>query len=309
MSQSRLAGAIAASITPLRDNGNAVDLDGIAPLVAFEMESGLDGVLAMGTTGEGILLDPSERRRVAKEFVTAARGKLPIIVHCGAQTTQHTAALAAHAAEIGADGVAVISPPYFSLDDRSLLEHFRAAARACSPLPFYLYEFTARAGYPIPLHVIDQLRAEASNLVGIKVSDTPWERFEPYLIEGLDVFVGPEPFIHRGLAAGAVGAVSALAAAVPELVVNAVRQADPETSERCEAVRDALQQFPLHTALKVLLSRRGVPVREDVRAPLRITDAGERARLHATIDQLLESLGVEERLEKDEATGTAALTK
>jgi dihydrodipicolinate synthase/N-acetylneuraminate lyase len=309
MSQSRLTGAIAASVTPLRDNGNAVDLDAIAPLVAFQIDSGLDGVLALGTTGEGILLDPSERRRVAEEFVTAARGQLPIIVHCGAQTTHHTAALAAHAAEIGADGVAVISPPYFSLDDRSLLGHLRDAARACSPLPFYLYEFAARAGYPIPLHVIDKLRAEAPNLAGLKVSDTPWERFEPYLIEGLDVFVGPEQFIHRGLAAGAVGAVSALAAAVPELVVKAVRHAGPETSERCEAVRDALQQFPLHAALKVLLGRRGIPVREDVRAPLRVPDADERGRLQATIEELLESLGLQERVEYDEGTSTAALTR
>lgn len=307
---SGLAGAIAASVTPLCGNGDTVDLDAIAPLVAFQIDSGLDGILAMGTTGEGILLDHSERLRVAEEFVTAAHGQLPIIVHCGAQTTHHTAALASHAAEIGADGVAVISPPYFSLDDRSLLEHLRAAARACSPLPFYLYEFTARAGYPIPLHVIEKLRAQAPNLVGLKVSDTPWERFEPYLIEGLDVFVGPEGYIHRGLAAGAVGAVSALAAAIPELVVNAVRDPSPETSERCTAVRDALQEFPLHAALKVLLGRRGVPVREDVRAPLRIADADERGRLHATIDELLESLdpwqpgGAAPR-----GTGTATLTE
>jgi dihydrodipicolinate synthase/N-acetylneuraminate lyase len=301
MAHNRLNGAVAASVTPLRDNGDTVDLDAIAPLVAFLADAGLDGILAMGTTGEGILLDRSERLRVAEEFVIAARDRLSVIVHCGAQTTQHTAALAGDAAKIGADGVAVISPPYFALDDRSLFEHLRAAASACDPLPFYLYEFAARAGYAIPLAVIDKLRAEAPNLAGIKVSSTPWERFEPYLIEGLDIFVGPESYIHRGLERGAIGAVSALATAVPELAIDAVRHPSAETSERCEAVREELQRFPFHAALKVLLARRGVPVREDVRAPLRMADRDERRRLDATIDQLLDRLDLAERTETDTA--------
>jgi dihydrodipicolinate synthase/N-acetylneuraminate lyase len=301
MAHSRLTGAVAASVTPLRDNGDAVDLDAIGPLVAFLADGGLDGILAMGTTGEGILFDRSERLRIAEDFVTAGRGRLSVIVHCGAQTTQHTAALAAHAAEIGADGVAVISPPYFALDDRGLFEHLRVAASACSPLPFYLYEFVARAGYAIPLGVIERLRDEAPNLTGIKVSSTPWDRFEPYLLKDLDVFVGPEAFIHRGLEGGAVGAVSALASAVPELVIDAVRNPSTETTERCETVRDALQEFPFHSALKVLLARRGVPLREDVRAPLRAPDDDERRRLEATIDDLLADLNLAEHTKADAA--------
>ena len=73
------------------------------------------------------------------------------MAHCGAQTTADTATLAAHAAEAGAVGVSVIAPPYFALDERALLEHLAAAARACAPLPFYIYAFTARSGYPVPL--------------------------------------------------------------------------------------------------------------------------------------------------------------
>ena len=79
------------------------------------------------------------------------------MAHAGAQTTADTVALAAHAAEAGAAGVSVIAPPYFPLDDRALLEHLVAAAQACAPLPFYIYCFTARSGYPIPLPVIQQL--------------------------------------------------------------------------------------------------------------------------------------------------------
>ena len=119
--------------------------------------------------------------------------------------------------------MAVIAPPYFPLDDRALLAHFTAAARACAPVPFYVYEFERTSGYAVPPHLIEELRSAAPNLAGMKVSDSPWERFQPYLIEGLDVFVGPEVLIQQGMAAGAVGAVSALATAFPELVLDAVR--------------------------------------------------------------------------------------
>src|SRR5215208_5258893 len=104
----------------------------------FLAAGGLDGVLAMGTTGEGILLSVPERKRVAELFVA---GPLAVAVHCGAQTTADTVELARHAAESGAAAVAVIGPPYFPLDDTALLAHFEAAACACAPLPFYLYEF------------------------------------------------------------------------------------------------------------------------------------------------------------------------
>src|ERR687886_363986 len=127
----------------------------------------------------------------------------------------------------GGGGVAVMGPPYFPLDADELFGHFAAAARACAPTPFYVYEFAARSGYAVPLAVLERLREAASNFRGLKVSDTPWERFAPYLLEGLDIFVGPEGLIPQGLAAGAAGAVSALASAFPELVAHAVR--NPET--------------------------------------------------------------------------------
>src|SRR5919197_4258195 len=157
-----LKGALAAAVTPLAGGGEVLDEDGFDPLVAFLASSGLDGLLALGTTGEGILLAPDERRRAAELFVAARPEGFAIAVHCGAQTTRDTAALAAHAADLGADAVAVIGPPYFALDERALLAHFAAAAEACEPLPFYVYEFAARSGYAVPLGVLQQLRGEAS---------------------------------------------------------------------------------------------------------------------------------------------------
>ena len=121
-----LRGALAAAVTPLREDGAALDEQAFRPYLDFLAAAGLDGVLALGTTGEGILLSAAERRRAAELFLD---GPLPVIVHCGAQTTHETSALAEHAAASGAAGVAVISPPYFALDDDALLTHLAAAAR------------------------------------------------------------------------------------------------------------------------------------------------------------------------------------
>jgi dihydrodipicolinate synthase/N-acetylneuraminate lyase len=256
--------------------GELLDEEAFDPLVAFLESGGLDGLLALGTTGEGILLSAAERRRAAELFLAARPDEFAVAVHCGAQTTRETVELAAHASDLGADAVAVIGPPYFALDDRALLGHFEAAAQACEPVPFYVYEFAARSGYAVPVAVLLQLRDSAENFVGLKVSDRPWERFEPYLVEGLDVFVGPESLIRQGLGAGAAGVVSGLATAFPSEVVAAARGLP---GPDLDALREGLEQFPFQAAAKRVLGRRGLPIREDVRAPLRQLTEDERQAL------------------------------
>jgi len=265
-----LRGALAAALTPLRDDGAALDEEAFRPYLEFLAAGGLDGILALGTTGEGILLSALERRRAAELFLD---GPLPVIVHCGAQTTAETVALAKHAAASGAAGVAVIGPPYYALDEDAMLSHFAAAARACAPLPFYVYEFRARSGYAVPVGVVERLRGEVSNLAGLKVSDRPFDAVAPYLLEGLDVFVGAEELVPAGLEHGTAGAVSGLAAVFPERVAALVREGAGGVAE----LRAALDRHPFQAAAKYVLGRRGVPVREDVRPPLRrLTDDEKR---------------------------------
>ncbi|HZN22296.1 MAG TPA: dihydrodipicolinate synthase family protein [Gaiellaceae bacterium] len=274
-----LRGALAASVTPLRAAGGELDEGVFPPLVDFFVAAGLDGILALGTAGEGILLSERERRLAADLFLQAADGRLQVAVQCGAQTTAETVALAAHAAEVGADAVVVIGPPYFPLDEKALYSHFLAAASACAPLPFYVYEFAATTGYAVAPAVLERLRGAAPNLTGLKVSDTPWASFERYLLPGLDVFAGPEALIHRAREAGAVGAVSALASAFPAEVAAVVREPSDEGAARLGELRAFVERFPRQAALKRLLGRQGVPVREDVRAPLRGLTAEERDEL------------------------------
>ena len=241
---------LAASVTPLRDRGARVDEAAIEPLARFLVDHGVDGIFALGTTGEGVLLGMEERRTVAERFREARAGRL--IVHCGAQSTADTAALAAHAAGIGADGVAVVPPPYYPLGDAALVEHFVAAAAACAPTPFYLYAFAARSGYPLPVAVVERVRARVENIAGLKVSEAPFDRVEPYLGLGLPVYVGAEKLIPQALAAGA---------------------------ERLEGLRGAVERFPFQGALKAALRARGVPIELDVRAPLPVLSPEQAAEM------------------------------
>ncbi|MGH3081041.1 MAG: dihydrodipicolinate synthase family protein [Gaiellaceae bacterium] len=256
-----LRGSLAAAITPLRNGGAALDEDAFAPYVDFLVDGGLDGILALGTTGEGILLSTQERKRAVELFLSSTARRFQVAVHAGAQTTAETVVLTRHAVEAGADAVAVIGPPYYAYDEEALYRHFAAAAEASGEVPFYLYEFKARTGYSIPLSVIERL---GDRVAGLKVSNQPFEAVEPYLLEGLDVFIGAETLVERGLERGAAGSVSGLAAAFPE-----------GGAEK----RAVLERFPFQSALKTVLGLRDLPVRPDVRAPLRALDPDERAEL------------------------------
>ena len=272
--------ALAAAITPLTDDGE-IDEDAFDPYVRFLADGGIDGILALGTTGEGVLYPPDERERIARRYLQAAPEGFHVFVHCGAQSTRETVRLCAHASAAGAHGVAVIGPPYFRFDERELLAHFRAAAAACAPTPFYVYEFAARSGYAVPVGVIERLRESATNLRGLKVSDTPFDAVRPYLLEGLEVFIGSEPLVSDGMAHGAAGAVSGLAAAFPSVVSTLVHDRDPASHETVVRLRQAFRGLPFHAAVKTILRELGVVGSAAVRPPLRPLEEEERERVLA----------------------------
>ena len=281
---------IPAVVTPLSQDGSALDLEAIGPYGAFLESHGADGAFVCGTTGEGILLALDERRAVARAFREGLAGVL--VVHAGAQTTADTVALARHAIEIGADAVAVIPPPYFPLDDDALTAHFVAAARAAAPLPFYCYAFAPKSGYPLPVEVIRRIGASVDNLAGLKVSESPFERVEPYLELGLPVLIGNEPLLPAGIARGAIGTVSGMGSAFPDVVRGALDAADEAAGARLLSLRSAMEasgQFI--AAAKHVLGMRGLPVSGGMRAPLRPLTTAEAAELEAAVAGFLEPAG------------------
>jgi len=168
-----------------------------------------------------------------------------------------------------------------------------AAARACAPLPFYCYAFTARSGYPLPIDVIRRIGESVDNLAGLKVSESPFERVEPYLELGLPVLIGNEPLIPDGVARGAIGTVSGMSAAFPDVVRRALDAADADAAQRLRnlrAVMEASGQFI--AAAKHVLGMRGVTVGPGMRAPLRRLSAAEASALDEAVAGFLASAPV-----------------
>ena len=143
-----LRGALAASVTPLRDEGAVLDEDGF--------DSVVDDLVGGARWNPRLRHQRGGRaaqRRGAPPRPGAVPGRgrrrLLVAAHCGAQATADTVALAAHAAAAGASAVAVIAPPYYPLDERAQLAHFGGRARV-RPVPFYVYEFERTSGYAVP---------------------------------------------------------------------------------------------------------------------------------------------------------------
>ncbi len=182
-------------------------------------------------------------------------------MHCGAQTTADTVALSTHAAEVGADAVVVIGPPYFKLDEQAQY----------APLPRRRDRVRAAAVLRLRVRGDDRVcdRAGCARAAARTTSRTssgsrcPTRRssaFEKYLLPGFDIFVGPEALIAEGMARGAIGAVSALASALPAKVAAVVRDPTPEGAARLARLRAFVERFPRQAALKRLLALQGVPV-------------------------------------------------
>lgn len=259
---------LAAVVTPMRDGGQSVDEEAVQPLVDYVEEGGCDGLFIAGTAGEGFLLGHDERKQVAELFCAASNGRR--LVHAGSQTTAATVDLARHAAELGADGIAVIPPPYYPLPDKALIAHLVAAGKACAPVPFFVYAFASRSGYPLTREVVEAVGEQLDNLKGMKVSEPTFERVTPFLDLGLEILIGADPVVPEALAAGAAGSASALAGALPRELRTIIDDPGPNAADELAELRaEMLVDGDMIPGIKAELGRRGLPVRADVRRPLR----------------------------------------
>ncbi|XP_030674639.1 N-acetylneuraminate lyase isoform X2 [Nomascus leucogenys] len=171
----KLQGLVAATITPMTENGE-INFSVIGQYVDYLVkEQGVKNIFVNGTTGEGLSLSISERRQVAEEWVTKGKNKLDqVIIHVGALSLKESQELAQHAAEIGADGIAVIAPFFFKPWTKDILINFLKEVAAAAPaLPFYYYHIPALTGVKIRAEeLLDGILDKIPTFQGLKFSDT-----------------------------------------------------------------------------------------------------------------------------------------
>ena len=272
----RLAGVIAAMLTPMTATGRGVDVGAVGRLVSWLLERGIHGLYLAGTTGEGLYLGPEEHHDLIRAVVKAARG-IPVVAHVGALTTSQAVALARQAVLAEATAVAAIPPPYYSLTREELQAYFTAIAEAAAPLPLYLYNIPSHARNELPPAFVAQLRQTIRTLGGIKDSSGFAGRI-PDLVKtlgpGFDVICGNDDKVLHAFQAGAAGIVASGASVFPELYLDlhaAWRGGRPADAQAAQARIVAMQQALGNGAhlgwYKYVLAERGVPV-GGVRAPL-----------------------------------------
>jgi 4-hydroxy-tetrahydrodipicolinate synthase len=213
-----LRGAMTAIATPFRDDGS-LDLTALEKLVAWQVESGIHGLVPCGTTGEGATLRPEEHTQVIETTVRVAAGRVPVIAGCGTNDTRTTIAGAERAAAAGADGILVVTPYYNKPNRSGMLAHFSAIASAVE-LPIVAYNVPGRTGQNLSVEQTLSL-AEIPGVVGVKEAAGSVEQLASIVEgrpEGFAVLTGDDALALASVALGADGVISVVSNEAPRLM-------------------------------------------------------------------------------------------
>ncbi|MFC7132024.1 MULTISPECIES: dihydrodipicolinate synthase family protein [Salinibaculum] len=286
-----VSGVVPPTVTAFDGNGD-VDPDATAAHAQFVVDGGANAVFPLGTNGEFALLTAGERRRVVEAVTDAV--DVPVIAGVGAPSTRETVANAEHAASVGVDGVVVVTPYYYPLDEEGAVAHYRSVAAAVD-VPVYVYHIPSKTGNELSLETLGRIAA-LDGVAGLKDSskDVPWLAQAIDANPDMDFLVGSDSLLFAGLELGCTGLVSAVANVFPELVVDlydAYAAGDEDEAQRLQStvfdVRSAMKRGPYMAGVKTALSLRETDF--DVgglRAPLRTMDDAQRAALETDLREL-----------------------
>ncbi len=266
----RLAyGVTPALATPLEANGTHVNAAVVPALIAFLLERGVSGFFVGGTTGEGVLLSHKQRKSLHEAVVEVVDGRVPVLLHVGANTTAEALNLAQHGRDVGADALVVMTPYFINMDDNALFDYFQTVAAVAPQSPFLVYDIPQLAINGISPALLQRLAAELPNFAGIKCSRPDMQMIRQQLAvlpERLIYLVGNERIALGALALGATGLISGLSTAVPEPFVQmttafaAGNLAEAQLAHRrLNQMLDALPTARIG-AIKSILNERGIAV-------------------------------------------------
>ncbi len=273
-------------ITPITD-GEVPDLESLARLVSFQIDNGVHGFWAMGTSAEFASFDEDERAAAISTVVQTAGGRVPVIANISDASTRMALRHARRAIEMGADAIAATPPYYYPHSQDELLTHFRAI-HAEIDRPLFIYNIPQTVRVRVELPTARTLAAEGT-VAGIKDSQNDLEYLRQLALFSrvrdlpFAVFAGTRFLIDAAILCGAAGAIPSVANAFPDLCVaayNAASSGDFATSARIEArvieiesatglVPEGSRNAAVLGLLKALLADRGTIADAGLTSPLR----------------------------------------
>ena len=304
MSGKRLRGVVIPTITPMNEDGS-IDDASLAGFTRFLMEAGVDALYPNGTNGESLLLTREEREHVAQVMADVNAHRLALFIQCGSMTTGETVSHAKHALKIGADGIGVMSPAFFSMDNEALFQYYCDVIKDLpEEFPVYIYNIPNCTTHDLKPGLLQKLMEEFPNIVGIKYSSPDLMRVEDYLMtDGRkpELLIGCDSLFLQCLMTGGVGTVTGPGSIFHERFTRLYRQYQEGdfqgaamTQKKIAETDRRLTGIPGIPALKTLLKLRGV-IRTDVcRGPLRPLKEDEKRILEEIHAAYCEEEGIHE---------------
>ena len=222
-----LAGVIPPMMTPLTDAG-AVDTAAVERLVAYMVDNGVDGLFALGSTGEGAWLTFEQQRQLVEATLAANAGRVPVLVGVLEPSTVKTVETARRWQGYDIDALVVTTPYYFGVDSESIEWHFRTVA-AATAFPIIAYNIPSMTHNPLTPDTMRRL-LDVDNIVGIKDSAGDWQAFAGFLAlhnqrPDFRVFQGNERLAAQSLLAGADGIVPGMGNLIPQVFAALIERA------------------------------------------------------------------------------------
>ena len=212
-------GMATAMVTPMTPHG--VDYDAFARFIDFQLENGINALVAVGTTGESATLSPAERREVIRFTVQRVNGRVPVIAGTGTNNTEHVIEFTKSACGDGADGLLIVTPYYNKATQNGLVAHYTAVADQAEK-PIIMYNVPSRTGCNMTPATVAKL-AEHPMIAGLKeASGNMAQVVEIFQRCGdkLDIYSGEDGLVVPLMSMGGSGCISVLSNVVPKLAVE-----------------------------------------------------------------------------------------
>jgi 4-hydroxy-tetrahydrodipicolinate synthase len=245
-----ITGSIVALATPMQEDGS-VDYPGLRKLIDWHIAEGTDCIGVVGTTGESPTVTVQEHHEIIRVAVEQAKGRVPIMAGCGANSTAEAIELAKFARSVGADCQLQVVPYYNRPTQEGQYQHFKAIAEAVGDLPIVLYNVPGRTVADM-LHDTVLRLAEVPGIVGIKEATANIERAQ-WLIrdlpKGFSVYSGDDATAVALMLCGGQGNVSVTANIAPRLMHQLCLAAVKGDAASAMAIQRKL--MPVHKQLFV----------------------------------------------------------
>jgi 4-hydroxy-tetrahydrodipicolinate synthase len=284
-------GTFTALVTPFRES--AIDFTALRNLIESQIAAGIDGIIAVGTTGESPTLTHDERKGVIRCAIETANKRCLVLAGTGSYSTRDAIAATQEAEKLGVDGALLVSPYYNKPSQEGLFRHFSAIAKS-TPLRLMLYNIPGRCGVDIAAETVARIQSDCPNVVSIKEAGGNVDRVSELrarLPDAFTVLSGDDGLTLPFLAAGAVGVVSVASNLLPREMCDLVDAFANGDLKRAEGLHRRLYWLfkdlfiePNPVPIKTALSWRGTILAE-VRLPLCEMSEANQARLRKTLER------------------------